>query len=236
MLHILRLGAPIFLAAAFAALCARGAAAEPHTTIFCLLDGTKIGATRFETRDGKFLLYVSGATEPLEYPANAVRGINVDPCPAPLPAATTATPNGGGSGRFGVQGSNTIGERLMPMLIEAYAHGLGAKPTTKLTDKEEEEISFETGGARSTIELKAHGSGTAAKALVEGKAVVGMASRRLKPEEVKALDDKFHADALAPGNEHVLALDGLAGHRQRGQSGSKARSGANRRNLCRQDH
>ena len=37
-----------------------------------------------------------------------------------------------------------------------------------------------------------------------------MASRRLKPEEVKALDDKFHADALAPGNEHVLALDGLA--------------------------
>jgi phosphate transport system substrate-binding protein len=37
-----------------------------------------------------------------------------------------------------------------------------------------------------------------------------MASRRLKPEEVKALDDRFHADALAPGNEHVLALDGLA--------------------------
>ncbi len=210
MLHILRLGTPIFLAAAFATLCARGAAAEPHTTIFCLLDGTKIGATRFETREGKFLLYVSGATEPLEYPVNAVRGINVDPCPAPPPAATTATANGGGSGRFGVQGSNTIGERLMPMLIEAYAQGLGAKPTTKLTDKEEEEISFETGGARSTIELKAHGSGTAAKALVEGKAVVGMASRRLKPEEVKALDDKFHADALAPGNEHVLALDGLA--------------------------
>ena len=146
------------------------ATAEPHTTIFCLLDGTKIGATRFETRDGKFLLYVSGATEPLEYPVNAVRGINVDPCPAPPPATTTATTNGGGSGRFGVQGSNTIGERLMPMLIEAYAQGLGAKPTTKLTDKEEEEISFETGGARSTIELKAHGSGTAAKALVEGKA------------------------------------------------------------------
>ncbi len=210
MLHILRLGTPIFLAAASAALCARGAAAEPHTTIFCLLDGTKIGATRFETRDGKFLLYVSGATEPLEYPVNAIRGINVDPCPAPLPTTATATTNGGGSGRFGVQGSNTIGERLMPMLIEAYARGLGAKPTTKLTDKEEEEISFETGGARSTIDLKAHGSGTAAKALVEGKAVVGMASRRLKPEEVKALDDKFHADALAPGNEHVLALDGLA--------------------------
>ena len=139
-----------------------------HTTIFCLLDGTKIGASRFETRDGKFLLYVSGPTEPLEYPMSAVRGINVDPCLAPPPATKTATASGGGSGRFGVQGSNTIGERLMPMLIEAHAHGLGAKPTTKLTDKEEE-ISFETGGARSTIELKAHGSGAAAKALVEGR-------------------------------------------------------------------
>jgi len=210
MLLSVRLRAATFLAAALAILCAQSAAAEPHVAIFCLLDGAKIAAERFEAREGKFLLYVQGATEPLEYPASAVRGINVDPCPASPPTAGAVAP-GGASGRFGVQGSNTIGERLAPMLIEAYVHGLGAKPNVKLTDKEEEEISFETAaGARSAIELKAHGSGTAAKALVEGKAVIGMASRRLKPEELKALDEKFHQDALAPGNEHVLALDGLA--------------------------
>jgi phosphate transport system substrate-binding protein len=211
---ILRLLPATLVAAALAALCTT-VNAETRPTIFCLLDGTKIGAARFETRDGKFLLYVNGASEPLEYAANAIRGINVDPCPAPPPAlapiSTAATANGPmSSGRFGVEGSNTIGERLMPMLIEAFARKAGAKPSVKLTEKEEEEISFEASGARALIDLKAHGSGTAAKALVEGRAAIGMASRRLKAEELKAVDEKFHVDALAAGNEHVLALDGLA--------------------------
>ena len=35
-------------------------------TLFCIQDGTQIAADRFETRDGKFFLYVQGASEPLQ--------------------------------------------------------------------------------------------------------------------------------------------------------------------------
>jgi phosphate transport system substrate-binding protein len=216
--HLIRRG---LLLAIATLLCAGAVEAQTRTTIFCLNDGTKIGASRFETRDGKFILYVNGANDPLEYPTSAVRGINVDPCPAPAPASAAApapapnpsapiAPAAATGGGFGVQGSNTIGERLMPMMIDAYAKKLGAKTLVKLTGKEEEEISFDANGVHSVVDLKAHGSGTAAKALVDGKALIGMSSRRLKPEEVKLVDDKFHVDALAQGNEHVLALDGLA--------------------------
>lgn len=193
------------------------AAAQQQQTIFCLADGAKIGAARFETREGKFLLYVVGSTTPLEYPASAIKGINVDPCPVIVAPATktaapaAAVPAAAVPDAFGVHGSNTIGERLMPMLIDAYAkQKLGAAPTVRLKGSEEQEILLKSpGGARVAIDLQAHGSGTAAKDIVDGKAVIGMASRRLTADEVRSIQGKFGVDALAPGNEHVLALDGL---------------------------
>lgn len=213
-------GSKYFAAAAGVVLFSQPATAEQQRTTFCLVDGVKINAMRFEMREGRFLLYVAGSTAPLEYPASAVKGIDVDPCPAaaapatksatiaaPAPAPTAAV----AVERFGVHGSNTIGERLMPMVIEAYAkQKLGMTPTVKLTGGEEQEITVKTtNGARVTIDLRAHGSGTAAKALVDGKAVIGMASRRLTGDEVELIKTKFKVDALAPGNENVLALDGL---------------------------
>ena len=100
----------------------------------------------------------------------------------------------------------------MPMLIEAYGtKKYGMKPTSKLTGNEEQQIVLKNpSGAGTMIDLQSHGSGTAAPGLLEGKAIIGMASRRLTPEEEKKLADKFNTDILAPGNEHVLALDGLA--------------------------
>jgi len=92
----------VFLATAAALLCCAGAApAQQGRTIFCLADGTTIGAERFETRDGKFFLYVPGSATPLEYPASAVRGIDAPGCGAGGGAAQVS--------RFGVHGSNTIG-------------------------------------------------------------------------------------------------------------------------------
>jgi phosphate transport system substrate-binding protein len=204
-------------------LLSQRSVAQQQAAIFCLASGAKIAANRFEARDGKFFLYVAGSTTPAEYPASAIKGINVDPCPGAtatdasigasskstmLPTASDAT----SIGRFGVHGSNTIGERLMPMLIEAYANQkLGAAPIVKLTANEEQDITLKSPeGTLETIELHAHGSGTAAKSLIEGKALIGMASRSLTPEEVKLIQDKFKIDARASGNEHVLALDGLA--------------------------
>ena len=182
--------------------------AQRATTVFCFTDGSRIGVESFETHDGKFFLKVPGSAMPLEYPAANVCGVNVEPCacvPSPPPPLNNVS-------RFGVHGSNTIGERLMPMLIEAYASKkYGAAPLTKLVRPEETEITIRSGAEpKAIIDFQSHGSGTASKGLVEGKAQIGMASRQLKKEEADALHDRFGIDPFAPGNEHVLALDGLA--------------------------
>jgi phosphate transport system substrate-binding protein len=169
-------------------------------TLFCLYNGTQIAADRFETRDGKFYLYVRGSKTPLEYPANQITGVNtVCRAAAPVP-------------RFGIHGSNTIGERLMPMLIETYGNKhLKTRPLFRPGKPEEQEITLREGNANKVVvDFRAHGSGTAAKGLVGGSAIIGMASRRLKPKEVDAINVRYAINALAPHNEHVLALDGLA--------------------------
>jgi len=200
MFRLLAAGLVLLGASSPAMLPLRSAHAQQQRTVFCLSDGTEVSVDRFETRDGKFLLFVPGGSAPLEYPSSSVKGINM-PCPA-APAAP----------RFGIHGSNTVGERLMPMLIEAYGQRrLGVRPTARLTAPEEQEITVKSpSGPRAIIDLHAHGSGTATAALVDGTAVIGMASRRLNSDEVRLLGQRFSVDMLAPGNEHVLALDGLA--------------------------
>lgn len=180
--------------------------------LFCIGDGKQVKADRFEQRDGKFFLFVAGSASPLEYPAVAVVGINV-PCPnSPVrqaSAASLSVPTSATSGgdRFGLHGSNTIGERLMPMLIEAFAQKrLGARPTVKIGAPEEQEI---TVGANA-IDLHAHGSGTSAKSLAAGTAQIGMSSRRATDPEVATVQSAHNIDLRSSGNEHVLALDGLA--------------------------
>jgi phosphate transport system substrate-binding protein len=169
-------------------------------TLFCLHNGTQIAADRFETRDGKFYLYIHGSKAPLEYPASQITGVNT-PCKAAAPVP-----------HFGIHGSNTIGERLMPMLIETYGNKyLKTRPLFHPGKPEEQEITLLEGTAnKAVIDFRAHGSGTAAKGLVGGTAIIGMASRQLKPKEADAINVRYAVDAYAPRNEHVLALDGLA--------------------------
>lgn len=190
------------IAAVFAILlvAAPAAWAQDGKTLFCLSDGTQIAAERFETREGKFYLYVPGSSTPLEYPAGSVKGIN------------TACAPSGPVARFGIHGSNTIGERLMPMLIEAYGQKqLKTRPLFKPGEPEEQEITLRAGqNTKAIIDFRAHGSETAAKGLLGGQALIGMSSRQFKKEEGEAINAKFSLNVLAPGSEHVLALDGLA--------------------------
>jgi phosphate transport system substrate-binding protein len=172
----------------------------------CFTDGTQMGAERFETRDGKFLLFFPGSSQPLEFPASSVKGINVKcepPAVPPIQRSVTAS-------RFGIHGSNTIGERLMPMLIEAYAmKKLGAKPVAKFGASEEQQITLKsTSGIVAVVDLQAHGSATATKDLVDGKSIIGMSSRRINPEETALVTSRFNTNPQA--DERILALDGLA--------------------------
>ena len=113
---------------------------------------------------------------------------------------------------FRLHGSNTIGEKLAPRLIEAYFMSQGAtnvRTEVSQLSPNEKIISGEINGRIEYIELQAHGSGTAFTDLLKNEADMGMSSRRIKEKERDDLMIKA-GDLFEPGNEHVLGLDGLA--------------------------
>jgi len=108
-------------------------------------------------------------------------------------------------------GSNTIGSELLPALAEAYLKQQGVTEVKRIKGKDLEEISLvdaKNPTLATTIEIAAHGSGTAFSALSEKKADIGMSSRKIKPGEISKLASL--GDLTAPSKEHVLALDGVA--------------------------
>ncbi len=113
---------------------------------------------------------------------------------------------------FRLHGSNTIGEKLAPRLIEAYLMSQGANNVhtdVSPTSPNEKIISGEINGHIEFIELQAHGSGTAFSDLLKDETDMGMSSRRIKDKEREDLLAKTGDLSLA-GSEHILGLDGLA--------------------------
>ncbi|MHA1527746.1 MAG: substrate-binding domain-containing protein [Alphaproteobacteria bacterium] len=109
-------------------------------------------------------------------------------------------------GRFAIQGSNTIGDRLMPALIEGYADTLDAGLVRQVGAGENERV-LRLGNADGkeivAIEIGAHGTATTFPALADGNAAIGLASRRMAGAEAGLADLRD-----SPG-ENILALDGL---------------------------
>jgi phosphate transport system substrate-binding protein len=126
-------------------------------------------------------------------------------------AGAGAAPPGGARLRFA--GSNTIGERLVPDLAEAWSRQAGGKDAAWQPGASEVErmlvVEQPGPGMPAEVDVKAHGSTTSFVALDEGVADIGMASRRIKDEEINRLR---RLDPSLPDetSEHVLALDGLA--------------------------
>jgi phosphate transport system substrate-binding protein len=120
--------------------------------------------------------------------------------------------DGGPPETFAIHGSNTIGARLMPALVEAYADSVGANAMTLAgAQPEEVELKLQTkaGATLAAVGIQSHGSGTAVPGLVSGKALVGMLSRPIEDKEIEALKTAGIPDVRATSNEHVLALDGV---------------------------
>jgi phosphate transport system substrate-binding protein len=109
-----------------------------------------------------------------------------------------------------LHGSNTIGETLAPALVDAWLtqDGFGQR-SRREPGFDEREISGTRGTEIRTIEVKAHGSGTAFAALFEGHADIGMSSRPVQPKELMAGPD-WIGQLDHSAQEVVLALDGLA--------------------------
>ncbi|RVU40948.1 cell envelope biogenesis protein OmpA [Rheinheimera riviphila] len=110
-----------------------------------------------------------------------------------------------------LHGSNTVGEKLAPVLLEAFLtqQGGSAFSWQQQSSETERRVTFIDAGKTNTVQLHAHGSSTAFKDLLAGKADIGMSSRRISSDEVTQGISKL-GDLSKIGNEHIIALDGLA--------------------------
>ena len=109
-------------------------------------------------------------------------------------------------------GSNTIGDSLGPALAEAFLKDRGATDVRILPGINAQEkivVGVLPGDSTpSAISIAAHGSATAFTELAANACDIGMASRRIKPEEASKLTSM--GDMSSATNEHILGLDGIA--------------------------
>ena len=113
-----------------------------------------------------------------------------------------------------MHGSNTIGAKLLPALMEEFLKEEGAKQIQRKSGKDPEEMTIEAVMAGEStpkgIEIAAHGSKTAFEDLAAGKCDIGIASRQIKTEEADACAKIGLGDLHSPVCEHVVGLDGIA--------------------------
>ena len=108
-----------------------------------------------------------------------------------------------------LEGSNTLGSKLTPALVEAYFKQKGCRDVAQ--QKIEIELIHVTcnlDGNKYLASISFKGSGTAFSGLKYATADVGLSSRRIKPAEVAGLSAL--GDMTSAANEHVVALDGVA--------------------------
>jgi phosphate transport system substrate-binding protein len=106
-------------------------------------------------------------------------------------------------------GSNTLGSKLAPALVEAYFKSKGCTDVgQKKVETELTHVTCKLDGIDYIASISSKGSSTAFTGLKDGSANVGMSSRRAKPVEVASLAGM--GNLLSPANEHVIALDGVA--------------------------
>ena len=113
-----------------------------------------------------------------------------------------------------IAGSDTVGLGLMPLLLEGYAGFLDADATFTSTSVKDEIIGEFIGDQGFGDEIgsflvSSTTSGDSFKKLGDKSTEIGMASRRIKPAEARALRDAGAGNMIDPDNEHIIAVDSL---------------------------
>jgi len=124
---------------------------------------------------------------------------------APVPTLPTSGPV------LSIQGSNTVGAKLAPMLIAGMfeAQGLSSIRITPAGKENEQRISAFDGSGRTYHALvAAHGTGTGFAGLKDSSSDLAAASRPIKDSEYSSLSGI--GDMRSPAAENVIAIDGLA--------------------------
>jgi phosphate transport system substrate-binding protein len=197
-----------FARAALAAALLVLAAASANAERIELNDSSVLFGEIVSLKDDIYTVRMKNGTE-FRLPRNKIRQISSPAAPrVPVPAA--ASNQSAGVLRF--SGSNTIGEDLLPSLVEGYVAGQGGGSARWVPDKRsiEKTLTPAISSARlpSVIQIAARGTATAFPALKNGKADVGMASRAIRQDELVQL--AALGDMTAPESEHVIGLDGVA--------------------------
>ncbi len=110
-----------------------------------------------------------------------------------------------------IQGSNTIGAKLAPALVEGLfqQQGLrGIRTVQGTLENEQRVVAFNQQGRLVQVLIAAHGSSTGFTALRAGTAELAASSRPVKDSEVKVL--AIAGDLRSANAEQVIAIDGLA--------------------------
>ncbi|HEX5515393.1 MAG TPA: substrate-binding domain-containing protein, partial [Gammaproteobacteria bacterium] len=112
-----------------------------------------------------------------------------------------------------LHGSNTLGEKLAPALVEGLLRKRGYSDVRLVpgaTTTEKTVYAFPQDDLPElAVQILAHGSSTAFRDLQSGSADMGMSSRPIRTSEAAALLPEL-GELHGPAGEHVIALDGLA--------------------------
>jgi len=110
-------------------------------------------------------------------------------------------------------GSNTVGERLAPVLVADYLRSAGFALAQPRQERFGELVLVGRGEKhRCTVRIRSHGTSEAFEDMRQGKAEIGMASRAVTDAAIEALRAAGAGDLRADAAvaEHVIALDGVA--------------------------
>lgn len=115
---------------------------------------------------------------------------------------------------FRIHGSNTVGEKFAPLLIEGFLKSQGytlidIEPTGEPVERQVVARDQER-KTRIEVELQAHGSSTGFKDLLAGTTDIAMSSRKIKDEEIDMLLARYPSMAQLETVEHIIAYDALA--------------------------
>lgn len=113
-----------------------------------------------------------------------------------------------------IAGSDTVGLGLMPLLMAGYASHLDAEASVVATETEGEMLAKFIGDGGFGDDLSSYlvtstSSGDAFTTLKSGTAEIGMASRRIKPQEARDLKASGAGNMVSPRQEHIVAVDSL---------------------------
>jgi len=109
-----------------------------------------------------------------------------------------------------LHGSNTVGEELAPALVRAWLErdGFNQIEVDEKAPLERVLTGTNSEGEQRWVEIHAHGSSTAFRDLSDGRADMGMSSRRIRDAEVEQL--AYMGTLDQPRHEIVVGIDGLA--------------------------